>query len=72
VFRGELLRGYSVFCREGNFMESKRPGFALAVFEICRAPQETVFFAPAVFYSRRAPRGCSARREIFLLEEIQS
>jgi hypothetical protein len=25
--------------------------------KIHRAPQETSFFAPAVFYSRRAPRG---------------
>jgi hypothetical protein len=32
--------------------------FAKAVFEICRAPHETVFFAPVVFYSRRAPCGC--------------
>jgi hypothetical protein len=29
------------------------------------------FFALAVFYSHRAPRGCSAQREILLLEEIQ-
>jgi hypothetical protein len=29
------------------------------------------FFAPAVFYSRRAPRGCSALREILFLQEIQ-
>jgi hypothetical protein len=28
-------------------------------------------FAPAVFYSSRAPHGCSALREILLLEEIQ-
>jgi hypothetical protein len=34
--------------------------FALAVFIIRRASQETVFFfTPAVFYSHRAPRGCN-------------
>jgi hypothetical protein len=32
--------------------------FAPTVFEIRRAPQETGFFAPAVFYSCRAPCGC--------------
>jgi hypothetical protein len=31
--------------------------FAPAVLEIRRAPQETGFFAPVVFYSRRAPCG---------------
>jgi hypothetical protein len=36
--------------------------FAEAVFKIRRTPQETVFLALAVFYSRRAPpgRNCSA------------
>jgi hypothetical protein len=71
VFRGDLLRQYSEFRREGNFPESKGPGFARAVFEIRRAPQDTGFFAPAVFYSRTGPGGCSALREILILEEIQ-
>jgi hypothetical protein len=44
VFWGELFRRYSEFRREENFPEIKRPGFAPAVFEKCRAPQETVFF----------------------------
>jgi hypothetical protein len=43
VFRRELLHRYSEFRIEGNFPESKQPGFALAVFKIHRAPQETVF-----------------------------
>jgi hypothetical protein len=70
VVQEELLRWHSDFRREGNFPESKLSGFAPAVFEIRSARHETGFFAPAVFYSRRAPRGCSALREILLLEEI--
>jgi hypothetical protein len=67
VFRGELLRRYSDFRREENFPESKLSRFGPAV----KLLRKLVFFAPAVFYSRRAPRGCSALREILLLEEIQ-
>jgi hypothetical protein len=40
---------------KGIFQRANCQVFALEVFEIRRALQETGFFAPEVFYSRRAP-----------------
>jgi hypothetical protein len=68
--RGELLRRYSDFHREGNFPESKLSGFCSGGIRNTQSTSKNVFFAPAVFYSSRAPCGCSALREILLLEEI--
>jgi hypothetical protein len=66
---GELLRWYSDFRREGNFAESKLSGFCSGGIRNTQSTSGNHFFAPAVFYSRRAPRGCSALREILLQEE---
>jgi hypothetical protein len=43
---------------KGIFRKANCQVFALAVLEICRAPQKTIFLALAVFYSCRAPCGC--------------
>jgi hypothetical protein len=58
----ELLRRYSEFRRKGISWRAKCQVFAPAVFNIHRAPQESVFFGPAVFYSRRTPCGCCVWR----------
>jgi hypothetical protein len=55
--------GIQIFAEKGISQRANCLVFALAVFEIRRAPQETSFFAPAVFFSRRAPRGCNCSAE---------
>jgi hypothetical protein len=59
------------FPQRGNFPEGKLSGFCSGGIRNMQSTSGHRFFAPAVFYSRRAPHGCSALREILLLEEIQ-
>jgi hypothetical protein len=72
VFRRELLWRYGDFRRERNFPESKLSGVCSGgIRKYAEHLRKLFFFALAVFYSHRAPCGCSALREILLLEEIQ-
>jgi hypothetical protein len=58
------------FPQRRNFLESKLSGVFSGSIRNTQSTSGNRFFAPPVFYSRRAPRGCSALREILHLEEI--
>jgi hypothetical protein len=67
VFQGKIVWRYLDFRREGNFSESKLSGLCSGSIRNMQSTLGNRFFALAVFYSCRAPRGCSALRDILLL-----